>query len=143
MSDLQPIMLIEDNHDDYEAATRSLKKNKCANPLLWCKSGQEGLDYLFGKGRYSDNENIRTPALILLDLNMPGMDGQQVLERIKNDPNRKSIPVVILTTSNDPKDVKQCYETGASTYIQKPVRFEGLCDAIRTITDYILPPNEA
>lgn len=131
MSDALPnILLVEDNQDDYEATLRSLKKNHVLNPLHWCQSGQEALDYIF------DTQNKNQPDIILLDLNMPGVDGRQVLEKLKNHPETKSIPVIILTTSNDPVDVDKCYAIGASTYIQKPVNFDGLTQAIRTMKDY-------
>lgn len=126
---LSTILLVEDNEDDFEATTRSLRKNHVMNPIRWCKSGQQALDYLLGG-------SSEKPDLILLDLNMPGIDGRQVLTILKNDPKTKSIPVVILTTSNDPADVENCYEIGASTYIQKPVRFEDLHEAIRIVKDY-------
>lgn len=136
MSEMSHILLIEDNQDDYEAAVRSLKKNHFLNPVQWCKNGQEALDYLYRKGEYENNADVKTPDLILLDLNMPGVDGRQVLRQLKEDPQKRSIPVVILTTSKDSKDVDRCYEMGASTYIQKPVDFEGLTQAIRTMKDY-------
>lgn len=136
MSNIPNILLVEDNEDDYEATLRSLKRNHFINPIHWCRSGQEALNYLHHKGQYADTKYTPLPDLILLDLNMPGIDGRQVLERIKRDDDLKQIPVVILTTSSDSKDVDQCYSMGASTYIQKPVSFEGLTEAIRTMKDY-------
>ena len=130
------ILLVEDNQDDYEATVRSLQKNHFMNPIQWCKSGQEALDYLYRKGDFTNNSDVKTPDLILLDLNMPGIDGRQVLQQLKADPEKCAIPVVILTTSKDSKDVDKCYEIGASTYIQKPVNFEGLTEAIGTMKDY-------
>lgn len=130
------ILLVEDNQDDYEAAVRSLKKNHFMNPVQWCQNGQDALDYLYHEGTYVNNADVKTPDLILLDLNMPGVDGRQVLKKLKADPEKRSIPVVILTTSKDSKDVDKCYEIGASTYIQKPVDFDGLTQAIRTMKDY-------
>lgn len=136
MQEMANILLIEDNLDDYEATLRSLKKSEVMNPVHWCKGGQDALDYLNKSGRYAGNSAIRLPNLILLDLNMPGIDGRQVLERIKNDDKLRSIPVVILTTSSDSKDVERCYTIGASTYIQKPVSFDALTDAFRTMKHY-------
>ncbi|NDF12112.1 MAG: response regulator [Proteobacteria bacterium] len=146
MSELSHILLVEDNKDDYEATLRSLKKNHFINPVHWCKSGSDALDYLHGRGAYKGTTS--RPDLILLDLNMPGIDGRQVLMEIKSHKELKSIPVVILTTSADAKDVEQCYAIGASTYIQKPVSFEGLTEAIHTMKDYwfniaILPSSES
>lgn len=147
-NDLAHILLVEDNQDDYEATLRSLKKNHLMNPVQWCKSGQDALDYLHKEGAYSSHRHLQKPSLILLDLNMPGIDGRQVLQKIKESPQLKSIPVIILTTSADSKDIDQCYCSGASTYIQKPVSFDGLTEAIRTMKDYwfgvaILPGNDA
>jgi two-component system, response regulator len=136
MSDLAHILLVEDNADDFEATLRSLKKNHLVNPVAWCRNGEDALDYLHRAGAYADGKNITRPALILLDLNMPGMDGRRVLEIIKSEEELRSIPVVILTTSSDSKDVDQCYAIGANTYIQKPVSFEGLTQAIAAMKDY-------
>lgn len=130
------ILLVEDNQDDYEATVRSLKKNHFMNPVKWCQNGQEALDYLLKEGAYLDDPEVRRPDLILLDLNMPGVDGRQVLQRIKNIENLRSIPVVVLTTSKDVRDIESCYEIGASTYIQKPVSFQGLTEAIKTMKEY-------
>lgn len=147
MKDLPQILLVEDNEDDYEATQRSFMKNHFINPIIWCKSGQDALDYLNRKGRYAQNDNIK-PGLILLDLNMPGIDGRKTLEIIKSNDDLKAIPVVVLTTSADSKDIKQCYMLGVSTYIQKPVSFDGLTNAIRTMKEYwfgiaLLPDYEA
>ena len=136
MPELANILLVEDNLDDYEATLRSLKKSEIMNPLRWCKSGQDALDYLSASGRYAGDDSIRLPNLILLDLNMPGIDGRQLLERIKNDDKLRGIPVVILTTSSDSRDVERCYSIGASTYIQKPVSFDGLTATFRTMKNY-------
>ncbi len=146
MNELPNILLIEDNEDDYEATLRSFKKNLFLNPIHWCKNGEDALNYLHKKQDYANNTAIKTPDLIMLDLNMPGIDGKQVLKTIKETDKLKKIPVIILSTSIDTKDIEQCYELGASTYIQKPVSFEGLTQAIRTMKDYwfgvaILPRN--
>ena len=139
MPAIPALLLVEDNEDDYEATVRSLKKNHFVNPVNWCRSGREALDFL------ARGEDL--PDLILLDLNMPGIDGRQVLATVKADPALKHIPVIVLTTSNDARDIDTCYKIGASTYIQKPVSFEGLTEAIRTMKDYwfgiaLLPKRE-
>jgi len=126
---LAMILVVENNEDDYEAISRSLNANRISNPVHWCKSGQAALDYL-----YASNNPL--PGLILLDLNMPGLDGRQVLEVLKDHADTQMIPVIILTTSNDPTDVERCYKIGASTFIQKPVDFSGLTNAFRTMKDY-------
>lgn len=147
MMQLPTILLVEDNEDFYEATVRSLKKNHFVNPIHWCKSGQQALDYLNKQNTHASDDPAMKPALILLDLNMPGIDGREVLSRIKEDAGLKTIPVIILTTSIDPVDVEECYRLGASTYIQKPVSFDGLTEAIRTMQSYwfgiaILPAHE-
>jgi CheY-like chemotaxis protein len=136
MNEIARILLVEDNGDDAEATSRSLKMNHLLNPLHWCRGGQDALDYLAGAGAYANDPNAGRPALILLDLNMPGVDGRQVLERVKSTPALRSIPVIILTTSADATDIEQCYALGASTFIQKPVDFDGLSAAVRAMRDY-------
>lgn len=136
MAQLSQILLVDDNDDDCEATLRSLKKNHVVNPVHRCSNGQDALDYLYGQGKYASQGACIRPDLILLDLNMPGIDGRQVLSQLKKDENLRSIPVVVLTTSADVKDVDQCYNIGASTYIQKPVSFDGLTEAIRAMKDY-------
>jgi two-component system response regulator len=142
MSAIPVILLVEDNEDDYEATARSLKKNHFLNPVHWSKNGREALEFLKTAG-----ETGTLPDLILLDLNMPGIDGRQVLAAVKGDAQLRHIPVIVLTTSNDSRDIDTCYDIGASTYIQKPVSFEGLTEAIRTMKDYwfgiaLLPNRE-
>ncbi len=132
---LIPILLIEDNPDDYEATKRSFEKVNVLNPIHWSSGAQDGLDFLKGQGRYQESRPPR-PGLILLDLNMPGIDGRAALEIIKADEELRSIPVIVLTTSADDRDVEKCYEIGASTYIQKPVEFKSLVDAAARMRDY-------
>ncbi len=134
--ELPVILLVEDNADDYEAAIRSFKAAHLSNPVHWCRSGKDALDYLKHEGTYAQEPRGARPALMLLDLNMPGLDGRKVLVTIRQDPALKKIPIIILTTSGDNRDVTQCYELGASTYIQKPVDFDGLTRAISRIKDY-------
>ncbi|MCB9949326.1 MAG: response regulator, partial [Rhodospirillaceae bacterium] len=112
------------------------RRNKVRNPLVWVHGGQEALDYLFRRGQYAERDPAATPCMVLLDLNMPGIAGQKVLEAIKADESLRRIPVLILTTSTDPRDINRCYELGASTYIQKPVLFEKLVEAVARIRDY-------
>jgi two-component system response regulator len=135
-SNLPTILLVEDSVDDYEAAIRSFKTAHLDNPVHWCKTGQDALDYLKREGTYAHAPSAAKPALVLLDLNMPGIDGRKVLAIVKQDPALKKTPVVILTTSSDERDVTHCYELGASTYIQKPVDFDGLIAAVGRIKDY-------
>jgi two-component system response regulator len=143
----QCILLVEDNQDDYEATSRAFKKANLCNPIVWCKSGREALDYLKKQGAYTDERKGSQPGLVLLDLNMPGMDGRKTLEVIKQDETLKQIPVIILTTSSDERDIQGCYQTGANTYVQKPVSFDGLIEAIKRLKAYwfeiALLPKEA
>lgn len=135
MNDLAHVLIVEDNEDDFEATRRSFSKNHLINPLTWCRNAELALDLLHGRKGSAGDRPVH-PDLILLDLNMPGLDGRQFLEIIKKDERLKSIPVVILTTSADSNDIERCYQLGASTYIQKPVSFDGLTQAVRTMKDY-------
>jgi two-component system response regulator len=132
----QSILLVEDNQDDYEATCRAFEKANLSNPIVWCRSGRDALDFLKREGAHRDASNGARPGLVLLDLNMPGMDGRKTLELIKQDDSLKQIPVIILTTSADERDIQACYRTGANTYVQKPVSFEGLIEAIRRLKEY-------
>jgi two-component system response regulator len=143
----QSILLVEDNQDDYEAICRAFKKANLRNPIVWCKSGRDALDFLKREGNHEDAGIASRPGLVLLDLNMPGIDGRKTLDLIKQDTALKQIPVIILTTSADERDVEACYRAGANTYVQKPVSFEGLIEAIRRLKAYwfeiALLPKEA
>ena len=146
-ANLRGILLVEDNPDDFEAIARSFKKAGLTNPLHWSSSGQDALDYLQRQGKYTGLSSVERPALILLDLNMPGLDGRALLDTVKQVTALRRIPVVILTTSTDARDIDRCYELGASTYLQKPVDFDGLVLVARVIRDYwfgiaLLPQEE-
>lgn len=143
----QLILIVEDSEDDYEATTRAFKKANLYNPVFWCKSGHECLDFLKGEGIYATSEKLVKPGLILLDLNMPGIDGRKTLRLIKENAKLKKIPVIVLTTSTDERDVEECYQLGANTYVQKPVSFDGLIEAIKRLKEYwfeiaLLPKEE-
>lgn len=141
LSPSQPILIVEDSEDDFEATKRAFTKANLRNPIQHAFSGEEALTYL-------QNDASAKPGIVLLDLNMPGMDGRKTLEHIKQNIIWRKIPVVILTTSDDERDVKACYELGANTYIQKPVDFDGLIAAIRQLKEYwfeiaLLPKDES
>jgi len=125
----QPILIVEDSQDDFEATKRAFSKANLRNQIEHALSGEEALKFL-------NDGHAPRPGLILLDLNMPGLDGRKTLEIIKQNQSLKKIPVVILTTSNDERDVAACYQLGANTYIQKPVDFDGLIAAIRQLKEY-------
>jgi len=132
----QSILLVEDSEDDYEATMRAFKKANLHNPVTWCNSGRDALDFLKHEGAFKGADKAEKPGLILLDLNMPGLDGRKTLQLIKENSELKRIPVIILTTSSDERDVEACYQMGANTYVQKPVSFDGLIDAIKRIKEY-------
>ena len=136
MDDSRVILIVEDSPEDYEATVRGLRSSGVANPIFHCEDGDEALDFLLRQGRYTDPEKSPRPGIILLDLNLPGTDGREVLSEIKKTDDLKKIPVIVLTTSSDERDVEQCYANGASSYIVKPVRFSGFMEAIQRLKDY-------
>ncbi|HEV2844394.1 MAG TPA: response regulator [Thermoanaerobaculia bacterium] len=132
----QPILLVEDSPEDYETTQRAFRRSGLKNPIFRCADGDEALDFLFHRGRYADPAKAPRPGVILLDLNLPGTDGREVLSEIKADPALMQIPVIVLTTSSDERDVQACYRAGASSYIQKPVDLEGFMRAMERLNDY-------
>ena len=136
MDDSRAILVVEDSPEDYEATARGLRSSGVANPIFHCEDGGEALDFLLRRGEYTDPEKSPRPGIILLDLNLPGTDGHEVLSEVKKNDDLKKIPVVVLTTSSDERDVEQCYENGASSYIVKPVNFSGFVEAIQRLRDY-------
>jgi two-component system response regulator len=136
------ILLVEDNMVDAELAIRELKKNNMANNLIHVKNGQEALDFIFATGKYAGERDIQfSPKIVLLDIQMPKVNGIEVLEKIKADRKTRSIPVVILTSSKEHPDVQKCYDLGANSYIVKPVNFEGFAHAIQNLGFYWLLLN--
>jgi CheY-like chemotaxis protein len=143
----QPILLVEDSPEDFETTERALRKSGLKNPIFRCADGDEALDFLYRRGRYSDPQKAPRPGVILLDLNLPGTDGREVLNEVKTDPDLKQIPVIVLTTSKDDRDIEVCYRCGANSYIQKPVDLDGFMKAIERLNDYwfevvILPRSQ-
>jgi CheY-like chemotaxis protein len=129
------IIVVEDSPEDFDAMLRAFKKANMKNPVLHFEMGDECLDYLFGRGNY-EGQTRELPGLIMLDLNLPGLDGREVLKIIKSSPELKMIPVVVLTTSNDERDIEACYRDGANSYIQKPVNFPSFIEAITKLKEY-------
>lgn len=125
------------NTEDYAATLRTFDKVGIRNPVIRCASGEESLDYLFQRGNYAPPAAAPRPGVILLDLNMPGTDGYDVLNEIKKDKDLRMIPVVILTTSSNDEDVRRCYTAGASSYIQKPVDLDGFIQAMGRFKQYL------
>jgi CheY-like chemotaxis protein len=132
----QPILLVEDSPEDFEATRRALHKSGLRNPIYRCSDGDEALDFLHRRGEFADPSNAPRPGIILLDLNLPGTDGREVLSDIKSDDRLKQIPVIVLTTSSDDRDVEACYKSGANSYIQKPVDMDGFIKAIERLNDF-------
>ncbi|HTF16754.1 MAG TPA: response regulator [Chryseolinea sp.] len=136
------ILLIEDNPDDAEMTIRGLRKNNLANQLLHLHDGAEAMDFLFSEGAYLDQPMKQTPKVILLDLKMPKVNGMEVLRRIKSDEATKGIPVVVLTSSKEDPDIKECYRLGVNGYVVKPVEFDDFHKAISSLGLYWLIVNE-
>ncbi|HSY62167.1 MAG TPA: response regulator [Cytophaga sp.] len=130
------ILLIEDNPYEAELTIRNLKKHHLANKLLHIDDGADALDFIFSEGKYKTNGIVQTPKLILLDLKLPKVDGLEILRRIKADSVTKMIPVVVLTSSNQEKDIIESYKLGANSYIVKPVDFDAFSKAVAELGMY-------
>jgi CheY-like chemotaxis protein len=143
----RPILLVEDDPADVEAIVRTLHRVGRKGPVLRCADGDEALDFLRGRGKYADADTP-APALVLLDLNLPGTDGRAVLSEIKSDEELRCLPVVVMTSSKDERDVRWCYEAGANSYILKSLDGERFVDAIQSLQHYwfevaVLPMHAA
>jgi two-component system response regulator len=136
------ILLVEDNDSDAEMTIHALSKNKLANQLVRLRDGAEALDFLFAEGKYADRQLERLPKVILLDLKMPKVNGVEVLKRIKADERTKKIPVVMLTSSKEDPDIKQCYALGVNGYVVKPVEFDDFYKAIADLGLFWLIVNQ-
>lgn len=135
------ILLVEDNRMDVELTLDAFREAKLANSLQVATSGQEALDYLFGRAAYADRQRHPLPDIVLLDLKMPGISGFDVLREIKATPLLKRLPVIILTSSREEGDRALSYDIGANSYLVKPVSFEGFIEVVRRIGDYWLSLN--
>ena len=137
------ILLVEDNITDAELTIRELKKHNMANNLVHVKNGEEALDFIFAMGKFAGTREVQyTPKVVLLDIQMPKVNGMEVLQKIKSDPRTRSIPVVILTSSKESPDIQKSYDLGANSYIVKPVNFEGFAQAIKNLGFYWLLINQ-
>jgi len=136
------ILLVEDNPRDAEIALRALKKNNLANRLVHVKDGQEALDWLFGAGEYAGRDVNQRPKVVLLDLKLPKVDGIEVLRAVRADPRTHRLPVVVLTSSREERDVVRTYDLGVNSYIVKPVDFENFSAAVAEAGHYWLLINQ-
>jgi two-component system response regulator len=136
------ILLVEDNPDDAELALYALEKNKIANRVAVARDGVEALDYVFHQGSHTERHPEDLPKLILLDIKLPKMDGIEVLRALKKDPRSCSIPIVMLTSSREERDIMESYQLGVNSYIVKPVDFEQFTEAVQQIGMYWLILNE-
>jgi len=130
------ILLADDDEEDRMLAADAMQESRVVNDLRFVEDGEELLDYLYKRGRYSGPDAAPTPGLILLDLNMPRKDGREALREIKADPDLRRIPIVVLTTSKAEEDIYRTYDLGANSFITKPVSFEGLVNVMRDIGRY-------
>ena len=137
------ILLVEDDPDDLEMTVRALRKANLANRIEVVRDGAQALDYIFCEGAYAARRIQQSPKLVLLDLKLPKVDGLEVLRRLKGDPRTKMIPVVVLTSSKEQRDVVESYQIGVNSYIVKPVNFEGFMTAVRDLGLYWLLLNQA
>ncbi len=137
------IILVEDSMEDADLIMRSLKKNNLSNSVIHLKDGAEALDFMFAKGAYSSRNILDKPKVVLLDLKMPKVDGLQVLRELKSDPRTKSIPVVIMTSSREDRDIIESHELGANSYVVKPVSFENFAKAVADLGLYWLMINQS
>ena len=130
------ILIADDDADDRMLIEDAFRESRLSNPLHFVENGEELLHFLRGEGRFADRGSIKLPRLILLDLNMPKMDGRTALKHLKADPELRRIPVVVLTTSKAEEDILRTYDLGVSSFITKPVTFQGLVEVVRALNSY-------
>lgn len=138
MEDPKTILVVEDSMEDFEVTRRAFERSGIhSNVLVHCEDGDDALDYLRGQGRYSqEDRGPPRPAIVLLDLKLPGTDGLEVLKQIRANESLRRIPVIVVTTSADERDIEQCYARGANTYIQKPMNLVRFFEAIARLHEY-------
>ena len=137
------ILLVEDNRDDEKLTLRAFKKKNISNPVVVARDGLEAVDYLFATGAHAGRDANDVPALILLDLKLPKLDGHEVLRRVRADPRTRHVPAVVLTSSKEQQDLAASYDLGANSYIRKPVNFEEFVEVAGTLGLYWLLCNQA
>ena len=139
----QPLVVVEDDDNDVVLLERAFRKSNLLNPLVFLRDGEKARDYLAGRGEYADRAAHPLPVLMLLDLKLPRMSGLEVLEWMREQPGLRGLPVVILTSSRESRDLERAYALGANSYLVKPVAFEALLELVRAIGLYWLMLNEA
>jgi CheY-like chemotaxis protein len=132
----QSLLIVEDSDEDFEALGRIMRKASFSVPIYRCTNGDDALDFLYRHGQSSSSSVLEYPTMILLDLNLPGTDGREVLQQIKQDKEFKTIPVVVLTTSFNPQDIEICYRHGVNSYIIKPMDLQKLKKTVQTLIEY-------
>jgi two-component system, response regulator len=137
------ILLVEDSQDDIDLALHALRQGKLANSIFVVRDGEEALDFLFCRRLYAERSWDHPPKLVLLDLKMPKIDGLQVLKKVKSDPRTKAIPVVIMTSSREERDLIEGYDSGVNSFIQKPVDFDKFRETVKTLGMYWLVVNQS
>ena len=140
--DQRPILLVEDNQDDEVLTLRAFRKSNIRNPVVVARDGAEALDYLFGRGAYSDRDMSIQPQVVLLDVHLPKLDGLEVLRHIREDERTRLLPVVMLTSSNEERDLSGSYHLGVNSYVRKPVDVTSFFEAVRQLGMYWLVLNE-
>lgn len=143
MSAFVDILLVEDNQNDLDLAMHVLRREKLANNIFVVRDGEEALDFLFCRGSFSERTIDHPPKLVLLDLKLPKVDGLEVLKELKSDPRTKTIPVVIMTSSKEERDVIEGYNSGVNSFIQKPVDFDEFRRMVKSLGMYWLMVNQA
>ena len=136
MSSTRTILLVEDNPDDAELTRRAFEKNKIANQLVHVTDGEEALEYLFATGRYASRSGDSNPTVVLLDLKLPKVSGLEVLQKLRAEARTRRLPVVVLTSSNEERDLVASYELGANSFIVKPVEFDSFARAVTEVGLY-------
>jgi CheY-like chemotaxis protein len=138
---IRPVLVVEDNAEDFAALSRVFRKHALQNPVLRCEDGDQALAYLQGYGTAVDWPPL-LPALVLLDLNLPGTDGREVLAILKQDPHLRTIPVVVFSTSSSQLDIEHCYQLGANSYLTKPIEYAAMEAKIQRTIQYWLETSE-
>jgi two-component system, response regulator len=137
------ILLIEDNVEDAELTMRVFKQKNLANRFVWVKNGALGLDFLFGRGPYAGRDSAQMPRLVLLDLHLPKVGGLEVLRELKSNPRTRSLPIVVLSSSTQDKDILQSYDLGVNSYVSKPIEFEEFVNVVANLGLYWLLINKS